>query len=106
MATLIGDTNPKVYKEGAIFVGDLAVARTQTLAAGLLTQSGPLDVQEGQPYPAVYGTKEDAERCLATGLDNARLAGDRVISSGIIKHNNTYKVRIIYEAEVTEPPDE
>ena len=98
MATLIGNINPRVRKEGAIFLGYLAQTNRQTLARGFLTQSGPLDVRERQAYPLAYGTKEDAESCLAVGLDNARLASDHVISSDIIHHNNTYKVRIIYEA--------
>ena len=84
-------------KQGAIFVDDLARSRHPSLACRLLTSGGPLPVLEAREYPSVYGTKEDAQRCLNAGLASANAAGDRVISSGIIQRNNNYKVRIVTE---------
>ena len=85
-------------KQGAIFVDDPVQAGQPSLARRLLTS--PLPVLEGHEYPVVYGTLENARRCLNAGLAAANAGGGRVISSDIIQRNNSYKVRI-----VTEPPD-
>ena len=87
-------------KQGAIFVDDPVQTRQPSLACRLLTGAGPLPVSEAREYPSVYGTPEDAGRCLSAGLAAANAADDRVISSDIIRHNDSYKVRI-----VTEPAD-
>ena len=87
-------------KQGAIFVDDPVQTDQPSLACRLLTGAGPLPVPEAREYPSVYGTKEDAQRCLNAGLAAASAAGNRVISSGIIQRNNNYKVRI-----ATEPSD-
>ena len=87
-------------KQGAIFVDDPVQTRQPSLTRRLLTGAGPLPVSEARECPSVYGTLDDAGRCLNAGLAAASAAGNRVISSGIIQRNNNYKVRI-----VTEPPD-
>ena len=85
-------------KQGAIFVDDPVQTDQSSLACRLLTSAGPLPVSEAREYPSVYGTKEDAQRCLNAGLAAANAAGDRVISSDLSQHVISYKVRIVTEA--------
>ena len=82
-------------KQGAIFVDDSARSRRPSLERRLLTGAGPLPVSEARGYPSVYGTLEDAQLCLNAGRVAANARGSRVISSDIIQHNNSYKVRIV-----------
>lgn len=90
-----------MIKKGAIFATDERPVRRQftvpSLTCRFLRDRGPIRVVEGDEYPSVYGTLEDAEQCLSAGLQRAEADGERVLSGEIIQREKSYKVRIVYD---------